>query len=971
MSEHKLRKIIEHNNRLKEQLELPRIPVSQASESLIEFTRTTKDYLIPSQWGPPPHDPFASQTGGSCGCSVMRYVKHASLVERCFPVERTEDSVPSSNELSYLLYYVQSKPAKAAKVGAYLSKRIAKDIQRRRRPDVCIGLRIYDALLDACASNLGFFAKDVLGTLDTVLAADDLELIKRATRTFALFCRGHTGTTLAIDKDLCSLYSHLIRTFVAYVQVPSESADHSTTTKLAFGLCALQAIANSQATYADDCYYELPLVSTAVASRIAVAPAIEPAPVTDIEDQVSSINTDEPTLITDSQLGQWAWRCAYTLLCRSHGQHSHIIVSEIFHYLDGSLEWQPISLCTRIVLAVVSQLQPQSQNMVIVEILAFLTDGALKSQLYVNSTSYGSKAEVSERRNAKRQACTIRILERLFCKPYVLVGISVMEALNVLVSFLLESVTTKQLGGLDKDMFNSALQTAVATGSDSRPQSVGAVSDAAVASGSTVHSSHMSDYYHLLAAIGGLAKHQYYTGQLSDMIEHLISRMVLVNAKDPGELLVWLLQALYIVLHTSRHSTIDGTKPLSLRAAAPLFALLTHENADCRVLAADCIAEIFSALTEATLYDQPDSKLVGAIYYQLGHALKGAHLQPQRHLVAGYAGAAAILRQLLCLQDIQRRVQYTVALIDSCAPSSGTASWATLLAMVWAQISRIHSHNALEAHVNKTTSEFKDMGLWESSIEHVCLHQMRAAEIGSYESPSLVSLPTNSTTAASKPSQSTETKLAEQLSIGTVLDIVRPELAAQCADYEAERAALELWAVNSDAANRELCQVYANAGADSPLNAVDQVKDIRARVSVDWDVHVRHDSIVAPHINVEQLRTALRDGLAMYASDQEAGRSLGHSPNSRPQSPLIMREGAMTHHSRDVLATMAQYELDSDSDVGDGDEADRPAVPAEVRNLLDSIDDFDQQPHIPTAGKAPADSHSTPGVSTPVIYDGI
>ncbi|KAJ2821008.1 Guanine nucleotide-binding protein subunit gamma [Coemansia erecta] len=71
MSEHKLRKINEHNNRLKEQLELPRIPVSQASDALIEYTKTTKDYLIPSLWGPPPHDPFASQTGGTCGCSVM------------------------------------------------------------------------------------------------------------------------------------------------------------------------------------------------------------------------------------------------------------------------------------------------------------------------------------------------------------------------------------------------------------------------------------------------------------------------------------------------------------------------------------------------------------------------------------------------------------------------------------------------------------------------------------------------------------------------------------------------------------------------------------------------------------------------------------------------------------------------------------------------------------------------------------
>ncbi|KAI8322571.1 G-protein gamma subunit [Martensiomyces pterosporus] len=71
MSEHKLRKLTEYNNRVKELLELPRIPISQASQSLISYTQNTKDYLLPSIWGPPPQDPFASQASGGCGCSVM------------------------------------------------------------------------------------------------------------------------------------------------------------------------------------------------------------------------------------------------------------------------------------------------------------------------------------------------------------------------------------------------------------------------------------------------------------------------------------------------------------------------------------------------------------------------------------------------------------------------------------------------------------------------------------------------------------------------------------------------------------------------------------------------------------------------------------------------------------------------------------------------------------------------------------
>ncbi|KAJ2725834.1 hypothetical protein GGI07_001041 [Coemansia sp. Benny D115] len=71
MSEHRLRKLVEYNSRLREQLELPRVPVSQASEALIAYTQNTKDFLLPSIWGPPSQDPFASQSGGGCGCSVM------------------------------------------------------------------------------------------------------------------------------------------------------------------------------------------------------------------------------------------------------------------------------------------------------------------------------------------------------------------------------------------------------------------------------------------------------------------------------------------------------------------------------------------------------------------------------------------------------------------------------------------------------------------------------------------------------------------------------------------------------------------------------------------------------------------------------------------------------------------------------------------------------------------------------------
>ncbi|KAG0277473.1 hypothetical protein BGZ96_002847 [Linnemannia gamsii] len=66
VSEVKLKRFLEHNQRLREHLEMRRIPVSEASNSLIQFVTTTRDALIPSLWGTTGSDPFAKQSSGCC-----------------------------------------------------------------------------------------------------------------------------------------------------------------------------------------------------------------------------------------------------------------------------------------------------------------------------------------------------------------------------------------------------------------------------------------------------------------------------------------------------------------------------------------------------------------------------------------------------------------------------------------------------------------------------------------------------------------------------------------------------------------------------------------------------------------------------------------------------------------------------------------------------------------------------------------
>lgn len=70
VSETKLKKLLEFNVQLKEQLDIPRVPVSEASKSLIDFCQSTTDLMIPSIWGNKQPDPFVEPVNG-CGCAMM------------------------------------------------------------------------------------------------------------------------------------------------------------------------------------------------------------------------------------------------------------------------------------------------------------------------------------------------------------------------------------------------------------------------------------------------------------------------------------------------------------------------------------------------------------------------------------------------------------------------------------------------------------------------------------------------------------------------------------------------------------------------------------------------------------------------------------------------------------------------------------------------------------------------------------
>jgi hypothetical protein len=67
-----------------------------------------------------------------CTGVCQGWIKHATLINNCYPTS-SEETRPKSSELSYLVFYAKSKPAKLTKCGVYLEKRVVTDIRKKRK----------------------------------------------------------------------------------------------------------------------------------------------------------------------------------------------------------------------------------------------------------------------------------------------------------------------------------------------------------------------------------------------------------------------------------------------------------------------------------------------------------------------------------------------------------------------------------------------------------------------------------------------------------------------------------------------------------------------------------------------------------------------------------------------------------------------------------------------------------------------
>jgi hypothetical protein len=186
--------------------------------------------------------------------------KHQVLILKCYPklpknpVGSASEAKPNGSELSYLVYYASSRRAKLTKVGSFLEKRTASDVYKGRIGAVHVTLGILTAFLNSSSiSSVDTFpllAPHVLTILQEVLGhTTDTGLIEACLPVWDAFCRDQDHSTLAADVEYRQQFADVVKRWTTYAdKTNKEAGGSSDALKLRkAGLEALRSIAKAQA----------------------------------------------------------------------------------------------------------------------------------------------------------------------------------------------------------------------------------------------------------------------------------------------------------------------------------------------------------------------------------------------------------------------------------------------------------------------------------------------------------------------------------------------------------------------------------------------------------------------------------------------------------------------------------------------------------------------------------------------------
>ncbi|KAI1300122.1 membrane anchoring protein efr3a [Mortierella claussenii] len=524
---------------------------------------------VPSSSAPPVPAPTATHSS----FIPARYVKHASLINNCYPT-RPDEKGPKSSELSYLVFYATSKPAKLTKVGNFIERKVVRDYRKKRLSDVHCSLEIIKTLLLSSKAHLNIFSKNIVSILDALLVdISDLDIVRHCQNVFSCFCGAHDGSTLGVDTEFRTLYDRVVARFAGIATL--KGTDSSNRYRM-IGLRALEAVVSSSALYACDPKAQLNLVLPAILdclidSKNAVNIALDSSPDSpSIRRSVSiHVAVHPDNIVTDDDVTAEAVRCLCALFKTPNGGNVRLALGPTFTYLDEHSRWWPSTFGVGIVKAIVSSILPQYRYMVVNEIITRIDS--------VESTTSDHILCL------QKKATMISALEAILVSPISLIGMPVLEVLH---SFLV--ALTKSL---------SAFISMTKEGDSGQALSLE----------SLIQES-------LVKSVGGLATHIYYSNQVPHIISHIAGKLSFKLGVSPQpatiegvptvEYRTALLKCLLAVIRTSKDSGRQEasfhTAEISSDLLTPCLGLLLDEHVEVRTAFAQALITFLVAEDENT-----------------------------------------------------------------------------------------------------------------------------------------------------------------------------------------------------------------------------------------------------------------------------------------------------------------------------------------------------------------------------------
>ena len=180
--------------------------------------------------------------------------KHQVLVLKCYPKfqKNNADVKANSSELSYLLYYASTRRSKLQKVGDFLDKRATKEVGKNSTGSVQVTLQIVRALIEKCPRDLPLYAGAVLHILHTILTSNDVTMVEESVPTFESLCAHQEPAALAADQHYIKRYEEIVQLYAQFAAKDTVKTGKTPTSwPVAIryrkaGLQALKAVAASE-----------------------------------------------------------------------------------------------------------------------------------------------------------------------------------------------------------------------------------------------------------------------------------------------------------------------------------------------------------------------------------------------------------------------------------------------------------------------------------------------------------------------------------------------------------------------------------------------------------------------------------------------------------------------------------------------------------------------------------------------------